>query len=88
MYLLEMKKTYLLEEIHNLVLQIEKPCIIFLYGDLAAGKTTLSKHIIQNILGVQQDVISPTYTYYNKYREGVYHFDLYRLKNYDQFFAI
>ncbi|MDP5039017.1 MAG: tRNA (adenosine(37)-N6)-threonylcarbamoyltransferase complex ATPase subunit type 1 TsaE, partial [Candidatus Gracilibacteria bacterium] len=59
-----------------------------LYGDLAAGKTTLSKHIINNLLGEKSDVISPTYTYYNKYGENIYHFDLYRLTNYDEFFAI
>lgn len=31
--------------------------------------------------------MSPTYTYYNKY-DDVFHFDLYRLKKYDEFFAI
>ncbi|MBT3726615.1 hypothetical protein HOG21_02715 [bacterium] len=30
---------------------------------------------------------SPTYTYYNKYND-IYHFDLYRLKSYDEFFSI
>ncbi|MBT3728584.1 hypothetical protein HOF65_00670 [bacterium] len=32
-------------------------------------------------------MISPTYTYYNKYN-NIYHFDLYKLKSYDEFFAI
>jgi len=41
---------------------------------------------------VDESVTSPTYTYYNKYSSPeygeVHHFDLYRLENYDEFFAI
>jgi tRNA threonylcarbamoyladenosine biosynthesis protein TsaE len=58
-----------------------------LKGDLGAGKTTLSKHILQNILGITDDITSPTYTYYNRYGDN-YHFDLYRISKYDEFFAI
>lgn len=83
-----MVKKYNLEEINQLNIDIKTWDIIFLYWDLAAWKTTLSKHIINNLLWVKQEVISPTYTYYNKYQNNVYHFDLYRLKNYDEFFAI
>ncbi|MDD5213552.1 MAG: tRNA (adenosine(37)-N6)-threonylcarbamoyltransferase complex ATPase subunit type 1 TsaE [Candidatus Gracilibacteria bacterium] len=79
---------YKLEDIASLKISINKGNIIFLYGDLRAGKTTLSKHIINDILGIKEDVRSPTYTYYNKYGNNIYHFDLYRLKNYDEFFAI
>lgn len=79
---------YKLEDIKNLNIDIKKPNIIFLYWDLRAGKTTLSKHIINDILWIKEEVRSPTYTYYNKYAENIYHFDLYRLKNYDEFFAI
>jgi len=65
---------------------------IFLNWDLWAWKTTISKYIINGILWVKQDVTSPTYTYYNKYiwkdNIDIYHFDLYRLKNYDEFFNI
>ena len=35
----------------------------------------------------KQNITSPTYTYYNKYND-IYHFDLYRLKDYNEFFAI
>ncbi|MDD4151118.1 MAG: tRNA (adenosine(37)-N6)-threonylcarbamoyltransferase complex ATPase subunit type 1 TsaE [Candidatus Gracilibacteria bacterium] len=80
--------SYKLDEIKNINLLIKKGNIIFLNGDLRAGKTTLSKHIINDILQIEDDVRSPTYTYYNKYGENIYHFDLYRLKNYDEFFAI
>ncbi len=83
-----MFKKYFLEEIQNIELNLEPWDIIFLHWDLASGKTTLSKHIIGNILWVSNEVISPTYTYYNKYGENIYHFDLYRLSHYDEFFAI
>jgi tRNA threonylcarbamoyladenosine biosynthesis protein TsaE len=68
---------------------------IFLYWDLWAWKTTLSKYILNKILKVKKEVTSPTYTYYNKYevffddrKINIYHFDLYRLENYEEFFNI
>lgn len=82
-----MKKKYLLNEIWGLNLNLKKNEIIFLYWDLWAGKTTISKHILNNLLWVKEEIRSPTYTYYNKYLNN-YHFDLYRLQNYDDFFAI
>ncbi|MDD3794279.1 MAG: tRNA (adenosine(37)-N6)-threonylcarbamoyltransferase complex ATPase subunit type 1 TsaE [Candidatus Gracilibacteria bacterium] len=82
-----MIKKYTIDNINSLKIDIKKPCVIFLNGDLGAGKTTISKHILNNLLGIDEIINSPTYTYYNKYGEN-YHFDLYRLKNYDEFFAI
>lgn len=79
---------YSLEEMKKVLFFPKNGDIIFLYGDLAAGKTTLSKFLIQNMIGENTEVTSPTYTYYNKYGENIYHFDLYRLTNYDEFFAI
>lgn len=87
-----MKKKYLLEDIKFLQIDINTPSIIFLKWDLGAGKTTISKHIISNILWIKWNITSPTYTYFNKYKKSdntnVYHFDLYRINNYDEFFAI
>jgi tRNA threonylcarbamoyladenosine biosynthesis protein TsaE len=82
-----MKKKYSIENIQSIKIDIIKPSIIFIKGDLWAWKTTLTKHIISNILGKSYNIISPTYTYYNKY-EDIFHFDLFRLKTYDEFFAI
>jgi tRNA threonylcarbamoyladenosine biosynthesis protein TsaE len=86
---------YVLNEINKLEIPLNKPQIIFLKWDLWAWKTTLSKHILNNLLNVKEEITSPTYTYYNKYKWilnweeiNIYHFDLYRLNNYDEFFAI
>ena len=78
---------YTRNTLKQLKIHIQKPSIIFLYGDLGAGKTTLSQYIINDILAIDQDVVSPTYTYYNKIQD-IYHFDLYRLTSYDEFVSI
>jgi tRNA threonylcarbamoyladenosine biosynthesis protein TsaE len=83
-----MLKKYILDDIKKIDIKINSWDIIFLYWDLAAWKTTISKHIINDILKINKDITSPTYTYYNKYGQNIYHFDLYRLSNYDEFFAI
>jgi tRNA threonylcarbamoyladenosine biosynthesis protein TsaE len=82
-----MKQIYSINNINNLEIKINKPSLIFLIWDLWAWKTTISKHIINNLLKKSYNITSPTYTYYNKY-DDIFHFDLYRLKSYDEFFAI
>ena len=82
-----MIQKYFLKYISDLKIEIKKPCLIFLKWDLWAGKTTLAKHSLNDILWIEGEVTSPTYTYYNKYLDN-YHFDLYRINNYDEFFAI
>ena len=52
---------------------------IFLRGVPGAGKTTFTQALIRyHLQDNNLTIVSPTYTYYQKYGENLYHFDLYR----------
>lgn len=56
--------------------------VILLEGDLGAGKTTLIQGLGAG-LGINEPIVSPTFTLVNEYHEGgfpLYHLDLYRLQ--------
>ena len=65
------------------------PPLFILIGDMGSGKTTFVKNIVEENLNSKNIVTSPTYSYINTYRSKsrlqINHFDLFRLKNIEQF---
>ncbi len=63
--------------------------IICLSGDLGTGKTAFTQGIAQ-ALGIKEYITSPTFTIINEYQGTIplYHFDVYRISDYDELFEI
>ncbi len=57
--------------------------IVLLKGELGAGKTVFCKGLALG-LGVEDEILSPTYAYMNDYSGRLYHFDCYRLSSGEQ----
>ena len=73
-----------LDEIDRVVEYLNKivceDAIIFLTGNLASGKTTLTSYIAKS-KGIEGEVTSPTFSLQQCYGEGLYHYDLYRIEH-------
>ena len=60
--------------------QLPPKAVVLLIGNLGAGKTTLTKGIVEGLGAATPDeVSSPTFTLIHEYSPRVYHIDLYRL---------
>ncbi len=74
---------------------INKGDIIFLYGEIGVGKTTFVRNIINYLESKNKiknsDVLSPTFNIVYDYNVGnlkILHYDLYRVKNYNDIFQL
>ena len=64
--------------------------IIILSGDLGAGKTKFTQGILK-YFNLANEISSPTFTIVNEYTDStipIYHFDVYRLADIEEFYAI
>ena len=71
--------------------ELSVPTVVCFFGDLAAGKTTFIKGLIFGAAQVNPDFVqSPTFTYLHIYEgaKTVFHFDLYRLRDIDEFLSM
>lgn len=54
--------------------------VVILNGEMGAGKTVFCKGVAKG-MGIDDEILSPTYAYMNDYGGRLFHFDCYRLKN-------
>jgi len=69
---------------------LKQGMIIILTGDLGAGKTKFTEGVL-DYFGLTDEISSPTFTIVNEYQTenlNIYHFDLYRLEDIDEFYSI
>ena len=74
----------------ELASKLKKGDIIVLSGDLGSGKTKFTEGIL-TYFGLEDEISSPTFTIVNEYHTeklNIYHFDVYRLNDIDEFGAI
>lgn len=74
----------------NFAKKLNKHSIILLSGDLGSGKTKFTEGILR-YFELEDEISSPTFTIVNEYDAKdvkLFHFDLYRLEDIDEFYAI
>ena len=74
----------------NLASKLQKGDIIVLTGDLGSGKTKFTEGFL-SYFGLENEISSPTFTIVNEYNSPeikICHFDVYRLNDIDEFYAI
>lgn len=75
---------------YNLASKLHTGDIIVLSGELGSGKTKFTQGVLK-YFGLENEISSPTFTIVNEYNsanQNIYHFDVYRLSDSDEFYAI
>ena len=70
--------------------KLNKGDIIVLSGELGSGKTKFVQGVLE-YFGLADEISSPTFTIVNEYIRddtNIYHFDVYRLADTDEFYAM
>lgn len=70
--------------------QLKKGDVVVLSGELGSGKTKFTEGIL-TYFGLENEISSPTFTIVNEYTAkdiNIYHFDVYRLSDIEEFYAI
>jgi tRNA threonylcarbamoyladenosine biosynthesis protein TsaE len=80
------------EAAHDFIAQMGDDTVFAFYGKMGAGKTTFIKALCK-LLGVEDEVNSPTFAIINEYRsettaELIYHFDFYRIKKLEEVYDL
>lgn len=74
----------------NLASKMSIGDVIILSGELGSGKTKFTEGFL-SFWGLDDEISSPTFTIVNEYSKdntNIYHFDVYRLEDIDEFYAI
>lgn len=75
---------------YNLASKLNTGDIVILSGDLGSGKTKFTEGFL-SFFDLDDEISSPTFTIVNEYSKNdinIYHFDVYRLNDIDEFYAI
>lgn len=70
--------------------KLNKGDVLVLSGDLGSGKTKFTEGFL-SYFGLEDEISSPTFTIVNEYQKNdinIYHFDVYRLEDSSEFYAI
>lgn len=74
----------------NLASKLHVGDVVVLTGDLGSGKTKFTEGFLK-YFNLDKEISSPTFTIVNEYKNNdikIYHFDVYRLSDSDEFYAI
>ena len=74
----------------KLASKLNKKDIIVLTGELGSGKTKFTEGFL-SFFNLEDEISSPTFTIVNEYTNNdisIFHFDVYRLEDSDEFYAI